>query len=133
MNYTVRYYNRNPQDPQDRWTINRETVQAASSDEAIQMVEDTSREVIDVAFMPTTTSYKDRHVPGKTCPICGITLTVNEQRLKTINPERPSYQRRLTCPNYFVNGCQHKEKWTDEIEALLIQADIDLALQPAEF
>ena len=133
MNYTVRYYNRNPQDPQDRWTINRETVQAASSDEAIQMVEDINREVIDVAFMPTTTIYKDRHVPGKTCPICGITLTVNETQFKTADPKHPFITRRLVCPNWWTTGCQYKEKWTDEIEALLIQADAELALQPAEF
>lgn len=77
--------------------------------------------------------YKDRHVPNHICPICKITLTVNENVFKTINPERPSYQRRLVCPNFFVNGCKYTEKWTPEIEAELIEAAAMLALQPAEF
>lgn len=77
--------------------------------------------------------YNRRHVPSHSCPLCGIVLTVNEKEFKTADPEHPFYQRRLTCPNYFVNGCQYKEKWTDEIEAELKKADAELALQPAEF
>jgi len=80
-----------------------------------------------------TTSYKDRHVPGKTCPLCGITLTVNETQFKTADPKHPFIVRRLVCPNWWTTGCQYKEKWTDEIEALLIQAEAELKLQPAEF
>ena len=79
------------------------------------------------------TSYKDRHVPGKTCPLCGITLTVNETQFKTADPKHPFITRRLVCPNWWTTGCQYKEMWTDEIEALLIQADAELKLQPAEF
>jgi len=78
-------------------------------------------------------SYKDRHVPGHTCPHCGLVLTVNETAYKTTDPDHPLYQRRLVCPSFFTNGCRYKEKWSLEIEALLIEADIQLASQPAEF
>jgi hypothetical protein len=79
------------------------------------------------------TSYKDRHVPGKTCPICGITLTVNETQFKTEDPKHPFIVRRLVCPNWWTTGCQYKEKWTDEIEAELIEVAAKLAALPAEF
>ena len=75
-------------------------------------------------------TYNNRHVDGKICPVCGITLTVNE---KVNEKEYPRIKRRLVCPNFFVNGCQYKEAFTPEIEALLVKADTELALQPAEF
>jgi len=63
--------------------------------------------------------YKDRHVPGRTCPRCGIVLIVNEREIKTADPDNPYYERRLVCPNFTVNGCRYKEKWTLEIKSIL--------------
>jgi len=78
-------------------------------------------------------SYKDKHVTGRTCPHCGITLTVNETVRKTTNPDKPDYTRRLVCPNYFVNGCSYKEKWTDAILMTLYVQSVKLEHEPALF
>jgi len=67
----------------------------------------------------TNKRYNNKRVPGKTCPKCNITLIVNEREVKTDDPENPYYERRLVCPNFTVNGCRYKEKWTLEIRAIL--------------
>lgn len=78
-------------------------------------------------------SYNRRIVPGHNCPRCGITLAVNEKTDKTVNPDRPFYTRRLTCPNYFVDGCEYKEKWSEAIRDLLCAESVRLEAQEVEF
>ena len=63
--------------------------------------------------------YKNQQAPGHVCPTHGFVLTVNESESKTVNPETPFIQRRLVCPGFFTWGCNHREKWTPEIEAEL--------------
>ena len=73
-------------------------------------------------------SYKGLHVPSHTCPRCGLVLTVNEKEYKTTDPDAPHYERRLTCPNFFITGCNHREDFTAEIKAELdavVQVDVD--------
>lgn len=73
-------------------------------------------------------SYKGLHVPGHLCPRCGLVLTVNEKEYKTTDPNPPYFQRRLTCPNFFITGCNHREDFTAEIKAELdavVQVDVD--------
>ena len=81
----------------------------------------TQREMESVVelFLGREISYKNRHVTGHVCPNCGYVLTVSERTFNTVNPDRPLYTRRLTCPGYFESGCTYREEFTPEIRALL--------------
>ena len=72
-------------------------------------------------------SYDGIHVPSYLCPRCGIVLTVNEKKYTTTNADAPHYERRLTCPNFFVNGCQYTEPFTDAILVELNAPKIEVA------
>jgi hypothetical protein len=63
--------------------------------------------------------YNGKHVPTKFCPTHHIPLIVNEKEYKTVNPDAPYYERRLTCPAWFTDGCRYKEPFTEEVQALL--------------
>jgi len=77
-------------------------------------------------------SYKDRLVPGLTCPTCGHGLIVKEHRRRqrgTVD----SVTTFVACTMYERTGCHYTEPLSPEIKALLLKADIALALQPADF
>ena len=46
--YTVRYYDLNPYDPQDRYQVNRENVEANTAEDAEDIMVLAGKEVIDV-------------------------------------------------------------------------------------
>ena len=48
MKYIVRYYDRNPYDPEDRFQINREIVYAESKEQVEDIMVVVGKEVIDV-------------------------------------------------------------------------------------
>lgn len=74
--------------------------------------------------------YNNRHVPDHLCPICKIPLIVNE---KVNEREYPPVKRRLVCPNWPINGCSYKEKWTPEIEASLIKIEAEAVEVEVDF
>jgi len=67
--------------------------------------------------------YNNRYVISCSCscPKHRDPLIVQEQEIKTTDPDRPRYKRRLVCPHRFTDGCEYKEKWTDVIRAELDQ------------
>jgi len=77
-------------------------------------------------------SYKDRLVPGLTCPTCGGNLIVKEhhRRQRGLEDYVTSF---VACTMFERTGCFYTEQFTPEIEALLKKADAELALQPVEF
>jgi hypothetical protein len=78
-------------------------------------------------------TYVGRFAPGKFCPKCGKQLTVNEKAYNTIDPERPHYERRLTCPGFFTTGCRHREAFTIEVQNLIDAEAAARENAPAEF
>jgi len=98
-------------------------------------IEATKKELAALTAQPIRhcLTYANRLAPGKFCPRCGVQLTVNEKPFNTTDPETPFYMRRLTCPNFFVDGCKYREAFTDEIQNAIDAAQAARDDEPAEF
>ena len=78
-------------------------------------------QMIDATELFTPRSYKDKHVPDKTCPKCGGLLIVKERRrhLRTGGDEITPF---VACSMWDRTGCRHKEPFTPEIKAAIDNA-----------
>jgi len=101
-------------------------------DAACDILLDLMRSPIWTSYTPSDLelsrrSYRDMHAYGHNCPLCNLTLTVNEEAHKTTNPDAPFYMRRLTCPAYFTTGCRYTELFTAEVMREIYEAGLVLA------
>lgn len=91
----------------------------------------TTMQMIDGQDLFRRKSYRDKHVPAKTCPQCGGLLIVKERRRKLrlggydITPF-------VACAMWERTGCRYKEPFTDEIRSAIDNAiasvDLDLGI-----
>lgn len=64
-------------------------------------------------------TYTDKIIPGKPCPKCGGNLLVKTKKRRIRGEARPEETYFIGCANFFVRGCDHTEKFTDESRALI--------------
>lgn len=70
----------------------------------------------DAIELFTTQSYKDKHVPDKTCPKCGGLLIVKERRRFIHSTGGYDITPFVACAMWDRTGCRHKEEFTAEIK-----------------
>ena len=81
----------------------------------------TTMQMIDAAELFTPRSYKDKHVPDKTCPKCGGLLIVKERKrhLRTGGDDITPF---VACSMWERTGCRYKEEFTAEVKAAIDNA-----------
>jgi hypothetical protein len=85
----------------------------------------TINQMIDAVELFTPRSYKDKHVPDKTCPKCGGLLIVKERhrRLRSGGDEITPF---VACSMWERTGCRYKEEFTAEVKAVIDNAVYDI-------
>jgi predicted metal-binding protein len=81
----------------------------------------TTTQMIDAAELFTPQSYKDKHVPDKTCPKCGGLLIVNERKRHLTNGG-DDVTPFVACSMWERTGCRYKEGFTAEVKAAIDNA-----------
>ena len=65
-------------------------------------------------------TYTDKIIPGRPCPKCGANLLVKQAKRRLAeDPGNPEIRYFVGCANFAVKGCDHKEKFTEEIKGLI--------------